>query len=258
MGNPVEYTSDGRAAIVTIERPDSLNALSTTVHDQLYEAFGSLEDEVTVIRLRSAGTKAFVAGADLEEIDGMDIEEFKRFQRNSRNTIDFIEEHPAVVIAEVTGLAYGGGCELALASDIVIADANARFAVPEVTLGLVPGGGATQRLPRIIGPNKATEMLTTGEPISGSEAKSLGLVNHVVDEPREVEDKAETVAGSITENAPLAVREAKRLVNEGLEASLQTGLSYEHEVTFSLYQTEDATEGIEAFTEDRDPSFQGQ
>ena len=258
MSDPVMFETDGRQATVTVRRPDSLNALSTTVHDQLYEAFDSLEDDILAVRLRSAGTKAFVAGADLDEIHGMSLEEFKQFQWNSRQTIDAIEAHPAVVIAEVTGLAYGGGCELALASDIVVADEDARFAVPEVTLGLVPGGGATQRLPRIVGPNKAKEMLTTGDPISGSTAHTYGLVNHVIDEPGAVEERAKSIADSIAENAPLAVREGKRLVDEGLEASLPTGLSYEQEVTFTLYQTEDAKEGIQAFAEDREPSFRGE
>jgi enoyl-CoA hydratase len=259
MENPVHCTTDGNEAIVTIDRPDSLNALSTTVHDQLYEIFSSLDDgNTTTIRLRSAGTKAFVAGADLDEIDGMSVREFERFQRNSRQTIDSIEAHPAVIIAEVTGIAYGGGCELALASDIVVADSNSKFAVPEVTLGLIPGGGATQRLPRIVGPNKAIEMLTTGEPISGTEAHTFGFVNHVVEDPDEVTRKAEAIAESIDSNAPRAVRAGKRLVREGMESSLPTGLSYEHETTFNLYQTDDAEEGIRAFVEDREPSFEGQ
>lgn len=243
---------------VTIDRPDQLNALNSDVHDALYDALERFEqEELSTVIIRSAGDRAFIAGADLKEIDGMDLRSFIEYQKNGRKLNDYIASHPAIVIAAVDGLAYGGGMEVALAADVVVASENATFALPEVTLGLVPGGGATQRLPRIAGKNLAIEMLTTGEPIDAERAAAAGIVNHVV-ETDAVRETAAELAETISANAPLAVREAKRLVNEGLEASLETGLSFEQEVTFQLYETDDVTEGIRAFKEDRDPEFTGE
>jgi len=140
---------------------------------------------------------------------------------------------------------------------MIVAAEDAEFATPEAKLGLVPGGGATQRLPRAVGPNKAKELLTTGEPISAEEAERLGLVNRVVPDG-EVEETAQSLAAEVAGNAPLAVRRAKQLVDEGLEMSLEGALSYEQEVTFTLYGTEDASEGIASFVEDREAEFSGQ
>lgn len=243
-------------AVVTIDRPDKLNALSTEIETSLREAFERVED-ATVVILRTEGDRAFIAGADLGEIHGMSNREFQTYQRNGRRTNDYIATHPAFVIAAVDGLAYGGGCEKALVADAIVADESAEFATPEVKLGLVPGGGATQRLPRRIGPNRAKEMLATGEPIGADEAKMLGLVNRVVPNG-DVDDAARELAATICDNASLAVRAAKRVVNEGADASLETALALEQEVTFTLYDTDDTTEGIEAFVEKREPEFTGE
>jgi len=258
MSSPVDVELEEEVGIITINRPEQLNTLTTEVNDLLFEHLRELKEiGVTVIILETAGDRAFVAGADLKEIHGMSDQEFEAYQKNARQTNDLIREHPALVVAAVDGLAYGGGCELALVSDVVVADESAKFAVPEVKLGLVPGGGATQRLPNVVGPKKAKEMLTTGEPISATEAKERGLVTRLV-EPGEASEAARNLAAKITSNAPLAVREAKRLVNSSRDTPMETGLSYEQEVTFTLYNTEDTQEGIEAFIDDREPSFKGE
>lgn len=254
----VETDFDGSIGTVTIDHTKKLNALSTDINDALRDAFDQFEDVgVDAVVLRTAGDRAFVSGADLSELHGMSRREFIRYQKNARRTNDTIASHPAPVIVAVDGFAYGGGCELVLASDMVVAEEGATFALPEVTLGLVPGGGATQRLPRVVGPNKAKEMLTTGKPIDAAEGRNFGLVNQVVDEG-EAADVARELAETVAGNAPLAVREAKRLVNEGLDTPLNAGKSFEQEVTFTLYETHDAREGIEAFAMDRNPEFEGQ
>jgi enoyl-CoA hydratase len=257
MSEHVHCERTEHAHVVTIDRPDKLNALNTEIEDALYAEFERLaEEDATVVVIRTEGD-AFIAGADLKEIRGMSTREFVEYQKNARETHDYIATHPAVVIAAVDGLAYGGGFEIALAADMIVAGTDATFAVPEVKLGLVPGGGATQRLPRLVGKNRAKELLTTGNPIDADEARMLGLANRVVP-TEEVDEAAQELAAEIDTNAPLAVKEAKRLVNEGTEAALDTGLSYEQEVTFTLYQTADAAEGIDAFAEKRDPEFTGE
>jgi enoyl-CoA hydratase len=256
MSEHVRTETDGRIGTVTIDRPEKLNALTSEMNTAIREAFENFDGDVDAIVLRSAGDRAFVAGADIGEIHDRTAAEFEAFQKNGRETNDTIAGHSAIVIAAVTGIAFGGGFELALAADMVVAGEGASFAAPEVKLGLVPGGGATQRLPRVVGPNRAKELLTTGESISAAEARDVGLVNRVVPEG-EVDEEAQSLAGSVTENAPLAVKRAKRLVDEGLEMSLDAALSYEQEVTFTLYGTEDASEGIESFVEEREAEFSG-
>ncbi|WP_058568047.1 enoyl-CoA hydratase/isomerase family protein [Haloferax marisrubri] len=253
----VKVETDDDIGTIRIDRPDQLNALNTNVVDELYDAFAHLEEAgVVVVLLRTTGDRAFVAGADLKEITEFSNREFLEFQKNSRETNDYIAEHPAQVIAVVDGLAYGGGFELALAADMIVSEESATFAVPEVKLGLIPGGGATQRLPRIIGTNKAKELLATGETISADEAKSLGLVNRLAEDGSGL-DAARGLAETIADRPPLAVQEVKRVVDGGVESSLETGLSYEQEVTYQLFDSDDVTEGIQAFLEDRDPEFTG-
>lgn len=254
----VTMNVDGAVGTITIDRPDQLNALNTQIVDDLYDALESCESAgLTAVLLRTTGDRAFVAGADLKEIAELSNQEFIAYQKNSRKTNDYIARHPAQVVAVVDGLAYGGGFELALAADMIVAEEDARFAVPEVKLGLIPGGGATQRLPRVVGTNKAKELLATGQPISASEAESLGLVNRLA-ESGEGDVAARNLAKEMTAQAPLAVREAKRVVDQGMEASLETGLSFEQSVTYELFDSADTQEGIAAFIEDRDPSFTGE
>ena len=254
----VTHERDGDVATVTIDRPDSLNALNTDVFTELAKVFEELEGEARGIVLRTTGNRAFVAGADLKEFDELsDQTEFVDFLRLQNRVNDYIEEHPALVVAAVDGLAFGGGFELVLATDIVVASADAEFGLPEVSRGFVPGGGGTQRLPRVVGPNRAKEMVTTGNPISAEEGRELGLVNRVV-EDGDVDAAARALVDEAMENAPLAVAEAISLINEGMDASLDAGMKYEQAVAAYLYTTEDTQEGIRAFTEKRDPEFLGE
>lgn len=253
----VKHEIDGDVGTVTIDRPDKLNALNTDVLQELEAAFEALEDEVRSVVLRTAGDRAFVAGADLAEFDEYaDQTEFLEFLRLQNRVNDYIESHPALVVSAVDALAYGGGFELVLATDIVVADAEAEFGLPEVNRGFVPGGGGTQRLPRIVGPNKAKELLTTGNPISAEEGREFGLVNSIAEDDS-VDEAARDLVADAMENAPLAVTEATRLVDEGMEASLNTAMGYEQAVAAFLYTTEDTTEGITAFKEKREPDFSG-
>lgn len=255
MSEFVRSETAGRTGIVTIDRPDRLHALGADVLEGLDEAFGSLED-ATVVRLRTTGDRAFVSGADMKEFDGMTKAEFVAFLDLQRGVNDRIESHPAMVVAEVDGIAYGGGFELALATDLVVAAESAEFAFPEVSNGWIPGGGGTQRLPRVVGVPKAKELLATARPVSAADAASLGVVNRVVPDG-EVGEAAEALAAELGENAPLAVRSVKRLCDEGVEASIDAALSYEQAVMCDLFDTDDAEEGLEAFREKRDPEFRG-
>ncbi|MFA9517901.1 enoyl-CoA hydratase/isomerase family protein [Halopenitus sp. H-Gu1] len=251
----VTHEIDDGIANITIDRPDKLNALNATVLTELRDAFQAVETEADGVVLETAGDRAFVAGADIAMFEEMSNQtEFMEFVRLQNRVNDYIEDHPALVVAAVDGLAYGGGLELVLATDLVVAAPEVPFGVPEVSLGFVPGGGGTQRLPRVIGPNKAKEMIVTGNPISAEEAHDLGLVNRIA-ETDTVQQAARDLIGEAQENAPLAIEEAIRLVNEGMDASLDAAKQYEQAVAAYLYTTEDTAEGIRAFTEDDEPDF---
>lgn len=258
MADFVHHAIDGDRATVTIDRDERLNALGTPVLTGLAEAFDALEAAgVRVATIETKGDRAFVAGADVKEFDAMaDRQEFVEYLHRQAEVNDQIAAHPAIVIAAVDGLAFGGGFELALACDLIVAEESATFGFPEVGLGLVPGGGGTQRLPRIVGPNKAKELVTTGTPIDAAEAKTLGIVNRLAEDGGAGAAAAE-LTGEILENAPLATRDAAELVDRGLDASLETALAYEREVVFKLFGTDDATEGLNAFVDKRDPKFRG-
>lgn len=254
----VTHEVDGDVATVTIDRPDKLNALNADVLRQLEDAFESVEGEARAVVLKTMGDRAFVAGADIKMFDELSNQtEFLDFIRLQNRVNDYIEAHPALVVSAVDGLAYGGGLELVLATDVVVADPDAKFGLPEVNLGFVPGGGGTQRLPRVVGPNKAKEMIVTGNPITADEGRELGLVNEVA-EDGDVVGAARDIIDDAMANAPLAVEEALRLVDEGMDASLDAAMQYEQAITAYLYTTEDSAEGIRAFTENREPKFTGQ
>lgn len=252
----VTHDLDGDVATVTIDRPNKLNALNSDVFHELETSFQAVEGDARGVVLRTTGDRAFVAGADIKLFDELDSQtEFMEFIRLQNRVNDYVAAHPALVVSAVDGLAFGGGLELVLATDLVVAEANAEFGLPEVGLGFVPGGGGTQRLPRVIGLNKAKEMIVTGNPITAEEGYDLGLVNRVVDD--DVEGAARDLVDDAMGNAPLAVEEALRLVDEGMDASLDAAMQYEQAVTAYLYTTEDTAEGIQAFTEDRDSEFVG-
>jgi enoyl-CoA hydratase/carnithine racemase len=253
----VTHETDADVATITIDRPDKLNALNADVLRELEDAFEAVDGDVRAVLLRSAGDRAFVAGADITLFDDLARQtEFMAFIRLQNRVNNYIDAHPALVVSAVDGLAFGGGLELVLATDLVVADPAAEFGLPEANLGFVPGGGGTQRLPRVIGPNKAKEMIVTGNPITAEEGRDLGLVNAVAADG-DVEGAARELIDDAMANAPLAVEEGLRLVDEGMDASLEAALQYEQAITAYLYTTEDNDEGIRAFHEDRDPEFSG-
>lgn len=252
-----EVTREGPIAVLTFVREERLNALDHRTMQELIDAFDALgcDDSVLVIVVTGRG-KAFVAGADINGYLDIELLDYVEFQRLGRRMYASVEQNPKPVIAAVNGWALGGGFELVLVADIVIASERAKLGLPESKLGLLPGGGGTQRLPRLVGRNKAKELLMTGEPITATEAERLGIVNKVVP-PEELLDTALAMARTIAERAPQAVRMAKQLVNDGIEAPLETAITMETGMTATLYETQDAQEGIKSFFEKRSPVFVG-
>lgn len=253
----IELTRDGSIALLTFVREDRLNALDPQTMCELSETFELLgqDDSVSSIVMTGRG-KAFVAGADINGYLDIEMLDYVNFQRLGRQMYESVERCPRPVIAAVNGWALGGGFELVLCADIVIASERAKFGLPECKLGLLPGGGGTQRLPRLVGRNKAKELLMTGDPITAAEAERIGIVNKVV-APESLMDEAMAMARTIAERAPQAIRMAKQLVNDGIEAPLETAITMETGMTATLFDTHDAKEGIRAFFEKRSPVFSG-
>lgn len=245
-------------AKITINRPQQLNALNVDVLKELECAVYEVKEDrnIYVLIITGAGEKAFVAGADITYMKDMTPQQAVEFASLGQRVFNTIENLPIPVIAVVNGYALGGGCELALACDIVIASSRAKFGQPEVNLGVIPGFGGTQRLPRIVSKNKAKELIFTGDMISADEAKSIGLVNKVV-EPEKIMEEAETMAKKIISRGPVAVKYAKRAINYGIEAGLYPGLELEKTLFANLFVTEDQKEGMNAFVEKRQPLFKG-
>lgn len=245
------YSEEPPIGFVTLNRPEKLNALNPTVVRELGEAVDafalSANAEVAVVRGEG---RAFLAGADIEHYLNLTIHEYRDFMVRGRELHDRFVHCPKVMIAAVHGYAVGGGLELALACDLMVAERDARLGLPEVKLGLLPGGGGTQRLPRLVGARRALDLLVTGRLIGAEEAAEWGIVNRLAD-PGQGPEAARRLAQQIAGQAPLAVRLAKRLVREGLEGSLETGLTLEQAETAALYKTDDAAEGIRAFVEKR-------
>ncbi len=249
---------DGDLAVVVIDRQDKLNALNADVIRELAEVFGSLreDDDVRGVILTGAGEKAFVAGADIAELAKMNAVSGVEVSRAGQRVFEEIERFPKPVLAAVGGYALGGGCELALACHLRIASDNARFGLPEVGLGIIPGYGGTIRLARLVGLGAAIEMTLTGEMIDAERAEHLGLVSAVV--PRaELADRARELMRRITKNGPLAVRMALKSVRHALDAPLGQALELESSLFGLLASTEDMKEGMAAFLEKRKAEFQG-
>jgi enoyl-CoA hydratase len=246
-----------KVAVVTVNRPDKLNALNVRTRLELLAAFKALEgdDEVRVVVITGAGEKAFIAGADINEFAGKTALEEREVMRNSR-AFDAVEDFPKPVIAMINGYALGGGCELAMACDIRIAATTARLGQPEIKLGIIPGGGGTQRLPRLVGEGKAMELILTGDMIDAGEAHRLGLVNHVV-APQELEAKTMELANRIAEMSPVALRLAKQAVKNAARLNLRTGLDSEADLFALSFTSQDKEEGISAFIAKRKPDFTG-
>jgi len=244
--------------VVTINRPSVLNALDRAVLEELRTVLRGLAqtESVHAVILTGAGEKAFVAGADIGEMLALTPMEMKEFSRLGQDVTSLLQTMPKPTIAAINGYALGGGCELALACDIRIASEEAQLGLPEVSLGIFPGFGGTQRLPRLVGRGKAAELIFTGERIDANEALRIGLVNHVVPSDRLL-DEAKKVAGLILARAPLAVRHAKEALNRADETALHEGLHFEREAFALMASTKDRQEGMRAFVEKRKPVFTG-
>ena len=249
--NNVDYRVEGSVGIVTINRPKALNALNTEVLADLQAVFDGIDlQQVRAVILTGAGEKAFVAGADIGQMCTMTKEEGENFGKHGNAIFRKIETFPVPVIAAINGFALGGGCELALSCDIRICSDNAVFGQPEVGLGITPGFGGTQRLARAIPVSKAMEMLFTGKSINADEAYRIGLVNCVYPLP-ELMDGAMKLAQTIARTAPIAVRQCKRAVYEGLDMQMDAGLLHESKLFGDCFETQDQREGMSAFLEKR-------
>jgi enoyl-CoA hydratase len=245
-------------ATITINRPKALNALNSKVLAALDGILDDLneDDEVRVVILTGAGEKAFVAGADIAEMSQMSPLEGAGFSRFGQLVFKKVQDLKKPVIAAVNGFALGGGSELALASDFIYASDNAKFGVPEVTLGIFPGFGGTQRLPRLLGKGQAKEMILTGKMISAQEAYEIGMVNKVMPQA-ELMEAVKKVAFQIAKNGPIAVSIAKNLVDVGYDIPLDDGCLMESRSFGMCCATEDKKEGMKAFLEKRKPEFTG-
>jgi enoyl-CoA hydratase len=243
--------------VVRLDRPEKLNALTRAMLSELGEAFARVGREPGSLRaviLTGAGERAFSAGTDIAELAEMSAEEGHNIAERGQKVCELIERCPVPVIAAVNGLAAGGGCELALACHLRVASTGARFSLPELKLGVMPGYGGTQRLARATGTGRAFEMMLTGAELSAAEALRVGLVNRVV-APAELFAEAEALAQKIAGLAPLAVRACLEAVTRGLALPLEEGLALERELFSRLFATEDAREGTRAFLEKRPPLF---
>jgi enoyl-CoA hydratase len=240
-------------ATITFNRPDALNALNNQTRAEFYSAMKDVaaDNNIKVVILTGAG-RAFVAGSDIKELKQTTSLDAHNIHRLGM----VVEKMEKPVIAAVNGFALGGGCEIVMACDIIIASDKARFGQPEINLGIIPGGGATQRLPRLVGVCKAKELILTGDIIKAEEAEKIGLVNRVV--PGEnLMAAAKEIAKKIASKSQATVRLAKDVINKGMQTSLETGLDYEREIYSLCLTLEDKEEGINAFIEKREPQFKG-
>lgn len=247
----------GRIGLITINRPDKLNALNSQVHLDGVIALDQFADDsdVRVVVITGAGEKSFIAGADIGEFEGhTPVSQRSVFQ--GRTLFNAIDIFPKPVIAMINGFCLGGGNELALACDIRVCSENARFGQPEINLGLIPGGGGTQRLTRLIGEGRAMELMLTGDMIDSQKALSFGLVNHVFTQD-ELISKTFELAEKIAEKAPIALQLAKEAVKFASKSNLDEGLRREVDLFALCFSTEDKVEGVSAFLNKRKPEFKG-
>jgi len=254
----VLYEKNGAIAYVTLNRPKVLNALNRRTWEDLQTAFEDARQDSAIrgVILTGAGDKAFIAGADIGELSRVTAVEAESSSTFGQGVLNLIENLGKPVVAAINGFALGGGCETAMACSIRVATENAKFGQPEVKLGVLPGGGGTQRLPRLVGKGRALQLILSGEMISAQEAYRIGLVNEVVP-AAELITRAEAILKQIFSNAPLAVKYSLEAVNKGLETSQAEGLSLEASYFGLCAGTEDKKEGTQAFLQKRAPEFQG-
>ncbi len=254
LSHPAEHV-----LVVTLNRPHAANALNTQMMRELlalFHGFAGDPDACRCIVVTGAGERAFCAGADLKERDGMDDRQWQAQHLIIERAIRAVLDCPIPTIAAVNGAAFAGGCELALGCDFIYAARGARFALTEVTLGIMPGAGGTQTLPRAIGERKAKEVILTGRPFTADEAHAWGMVNRLC-EPEALLAEALATASTIAANAPISVRQAKKAIHHGLQMSLADGMALEIEAYNRTVPTEDRREGIRSFNEKRRPLFTG-
>jgi enoyl-CoA hydratase len=253
----IRVERDDGVATVTIDRPEDRNALNDTVRTELRAALPDIEDsDVRVIVLTgSAECNAFVAGADVTELRERDLVEQRAASARPR-VYETVDGLTTPVIAAVNGHALGGGLELATACDVRVAKRGGKLGQPEINLGLIPGGGGTQRLPRLVGEGQAMRLILSGELVDADEARDIGLIDQVCD-PKDFDDRVTELAGAIAEKSPLALEFAKESVRAASRTGLDEGIDYEAQLFVQLFATEDKNEGIDAFFEDREPEWQG-
>lgn len=253
----LQVSVDEGVAVIVVNRPEKRNALNSMVRSELIgllEAFRD-HDEARVIIITGAGDKAFIAGADISEFaDRTPVEQ--RAVMAERSVFQEIADFPKPVIAMINGFALGGGCELALACDIRIAARSAKLGQPEIKLGIIPGGGGTQRLPRLVGTGRALRMILTGEMIDAVEAERIGLVDAVVENDA-LHGTTIELAKAMAAHSPLTLRLAKAAVRAAEEMPMAAGLTYERELFITAFGSEDKREGVAAFLEKRAPAFRG-
>jgi enoyl-CoA hydratase len=254
----VRYEVDGFIATITVAREKALNALNRQTLNEIAWAVREADGDARIrcVILTGAGDKAFVAGADIAEMSGLDATEARSMSAAGRAAGDAMEQMQKPIIAAVNGFALGGGCELALACDFIYASDKAKFGQPEVNLGVIPGFGGTQRLPRRVGPGRAMELVLTGDIIGADEALRIGLVNRVIPAAElmtETRKTAEKIAGK----GPIAIHYARRCVRKSQELSLPAGNDYEAELFALAFATQDQKEGMSAFLAKRPPKFEG-
>jgi enoyl-CoA hydratase len=247
----------GRVAVLTINRPQKLNALNIQTRAEGAAALEELREDETVraVVITGAGEKSFVAGADINEFEGRTAVS-QRDVMTARSLFTAVDTFPKPVIAMINGFCLGGGCELALSCDLRIASEQARFGQPEINLGIIPGGGGTQRLTRLVGEGKAMELILTGDMIDAQTAFQIGLVNLVVP-AADLEAKTMEIANRIAEKSPIALRMAKEAVKAASRSNLDEGLRREIDLFALCFSSEDKNEGVRAFIEKRKPEFKG-
>jgi enoyl-CoA hydratase len=244
-------------AVVKLNRPP-VNSLNVKAYSEIYEVFCELEkdDEVWAIVLTGAGDKAFAAGLDVKEVAGKSIPDYLAFGRVARMSVDKVAAVSKPTVAAVFGFVFGGGCELALACDLRIAASDANIGCPEINLGIIPGSGGTQRLPRLLGVAKAKELLFMGETVGAEEAYRIGLVNKVVAKEALLEE-AKAWAKKLASKPRVAMNLLKSAIDNGINMDLSTAITFENDCFVITYVSEDGREGFQAFTEKRKPNFKG-
>lgn len=255
----IVFEKTDQIATITLNRPEKLNALSPQLVGELHDALSDADaDESVRVIILTGGDSVFAAGADLGAMDTAAPDVVQTFKQrfSTGNPFDYIEQIGKPVIAAIAGYALGGGCELAMCCDFRVAADNAKFGQPEIRVGLIPGAGGTQRLPRLIGMTKAKELIMLGDTIDADTAERIGLVNAVV--PAEnLLDEAKKLATRLIGRPPFGLRLAKMVMNMGADKDLQTALALERQAFAMLFATEDQKEGVRAFTEKRKPEFKG-